>query len=278
MDPAEGPHIGSPCCARALTGVTVHFTSAIAMILPRPLRPAMADHRLGGMTPAVTLPLLRLEPWTPRRLVLRAQGRAGRSVGMVADPPALCPRLAPDHPDEGGDDRGRQSRGLSADWPAAGAGQREPDGACFFSPACGSNAAASKAVPGITPVGAVAFRLACIRCRSGCRCLRERPNSRARRAVGSPLANPRRHRTQVAGRCRVFAKTVPVSRVSSPWQARQREAGTCPWARNRRRSACPQCGQIRPSGWRCRSSQRVQRLSSNNSSIGKAIIGRGYHN
>jgi hypothetical protein len=46
--------------------------------------------------------------------------------------------------------------------------------------------------------------------------LRDSPNSRARRAVGSPFAIPRRHRTKVAGRCRVFAKTVPVSSMMYP--------------------------------------------------------------
>jgi hypothetical protein len=38
--------------------------------------------------------------------------------------------------------------------------------------------------------------------------------TRARRAVGSPLVMPRRKSTRVAGRCRVFANAVPVSRVS----------------------------------------------------------------
>jgi hypothetical protein len=39
---------------------------------------------------------------------------------------------------------------------------------------------------------------------------------------GLALAIPRSHSTKVAGRCRVFAKTVPVSKVESPSQARQR--------------------------------------------------------
>ena len=39
------------------------------------------------------------------------------------------------------------------------------------------------------------------------------PNSRAKRAVGSPLAIPRSNSTKVAGRCRVFAKAVPVRSV-----------------------------------------------------------------
>jgi hypothetical protein len=85
-----------------------------------------------------------------------------------------------------------------------------------------------------TPPGS--GRWAWRRCRRGCRCVRDTPNSRPRRTVGSPLAIARRHRTSVAGRCRVVSKTVPVSRVSSASQARQREAGKCPGAWHKRRS------------------------------------------
>jgi hypothetical protein len=44
-------------------------------------------------------------------------------------------------------------------------------------------------------------------------CVRDIPNSRAKRAVGSPFAIPRRRSTRVAGRWRVFAKTVLVRSV-----------------------------------------------------------------
>jgi hypothetical protein len=99
-------------------------------------------------------------------------------------------------------------------WRAAEADQRDRDAGCVFAPALWSSSSASKAGPVIMAVGAVTFRLAWRRCRRGCRCLRESPNARARRAIGSPVAIPRSHSPKVDGRCRVFAQTVPVSRVS----------------------------------------------------------------
>jgi hypothetical protein len=101
---------------------------------------------------------------------------AGPRVRIVAHPKALLARLARDHTDEGGTIVG------------------------------------IRAVP-IALIGAVSFTLAWMRCRRVCRCVRDSPSSRARRAVGSPLAMPRSRSTIVAGRCRVFAKTVPVKRV-----------------------------------------------------------------
>jgi hypothetical protein len=108
--------------------------------------------------------------------------------------------------------RGR-SRALSACWHAVGVDQQGQDEGRFFSPACWYNSSASKAVPVITSVGAVSFKLVWIRCRKVCSYLRDRPNSRARRALGSPLAILRSNSTRVAGRCRVFSKRVPVSSV-----------------------------------------------------------------
>jgi hypothetical protein len=61
-----------------------------------------------------------------------------------------------------------------------------------------------------------------MRCRRVWSGFRDSPSSRARSAVGSPLAIPRNRSTRVAGRCRVLAKTVPVRSVSYPLQARQR--------------------------------------------------------
>jgi hypothetical protein len=60
VDPAEGAQVGPQCCARPFTGVAVHFTSAIAIIIPRSLMDAMADCRMGWMTPSVTLPLISI--------------------------------------------------------------------------------------------------------------------------------------------------------------------------------------------------------------------------
>jgi hypothetical protein len=66
----------------------------------------------------------------------------------------------------------------------------------------------------MNPVGAVSLRWVCTRWRSVGSCLRDRPSSRAKRAVESPFAIPRRRSTSVAGRWRVFSNAVAVSRVS----------------------------------------------------------------
>jgi hypothetical protein len=85
---------------------------------------------------------------------------------------------------------------------------------CVFSPACWDRSSAAQAVPLMMGVGAVACTGVWKRGRRGWRGVRDRPSARARRAVGSPLATPRRRNPRVAGLCRVLAKTGPVSRVS----------------------------------------------------------------
>jgi hypothetical protein len=133
VDPAEGAQVGPQCCARRLTGVAVHFTSAIAIIIPRSLMDAMADCRMGWMTPSVTLPLISIDPCALRRNILRDQGCAGARVGMVAHPPARLPRLARDDTDDGGPIIGVGAVPL----PLVGAPPRRisggRDGACIFS-------------------------------------------------------------------------------------------------------------------------------------------------
>ena len=102
VDPPEGAQGGPQRCARPFTGVAVHFTSAIAIIIPGPLMDAMADRRMGRMTPPVTLPLISIEPRAPCRNVLRDQRCTGARVGVVAHPPPLLPRLARDETDDRG--------------------------------------------------------------------------------------------------------------------------------------------------------------------------------
>ena len=102
MHPAEGTQIGPKCCACPLTGVAVHLTPAIVIIIPRPLVNAVANRRMARMTPAVALPFISIEPRAAHRDVLRDQRRAGARIGMVADPPALLSRLARDQTDDGG--------------------------------------------------------------------------------------------------------------------------------------------------------------------------------
>lgn len=101
MDPAACAPISPKCRARSLTGVAVHFTSAIASIIPRPLTHAVADRGMVWMTPPGALPFIGIEPRATHRDMLRDQGRTGGRIRMIADPQALLPSLARDHTDDG---------------------------------------------------------------------------------------------------------------------------------------------------------------------------------
>ena len=134
-------------------------------------------------------------------------------VRMVADPPALRARVARDDADEGGTIVGIGAvpfalMGALA-WRVSGIAM----GRAFFPLRSGTAR---------LPRRRCRTSRRSARCRSGwlgMRCrrvwsgLRDRPNSRARRAVGSPLAMPRSRSTSVAGRWRVFSKTVLVRSV-----------------------------------------------------------------
>jgi hypothetical protein len=61
MDPAEGAQLGPKRCAGPFTGVAMGLTTAIAIIIPRPLVPAGADSRVAWMAPAIALPLIGVE-------------------------------------------------------------------------------------------------------------------------------------------------------------------------------------------------------------------------
>jgi hypothetical protein len=101
MNSAEGAQIRPKRRPGPFTGVAVHCASALAIVIPRPLVHAVADGGLAWMAPLIALPLIGIEPRAARRKVLRNQARAGVRVGMVADLPALLPRLTRDHADEG---------------------------------------------------------------------------------------------------------------------------------------------------------------------------------
>jgi hypothetical protein len=147
----------------------------------------------------------------------------GRAVWRRGRSPRSAARLCPAPPHEGeGDERWRRSHARSAYGHAGGADQRDPEGGGLCAPALWSSSSASQAVPVLTAVGALSCSWAWMRCRRVWRGVRDPPHSRARRAVGSPVAIPRHNSTKVAGRCRGFAKTGPVSQVEEPSQARQR--------------------------------------------------------
>jgi hypothetical protein len=103
MDPTGGAQIGPKRRAGPCTGIAVHLTSALSIIIARPLVPAVADGGIARRAPPIALPLISIsrEPRAARRRVLRDQGRAGTCVGMVGDLHSLPPSLARDHTDDG---------------------------------------------------------------------------------------------------------------------------------------------------------------------------------
>jgi hypothetical protein len=159
MDPAEGAQIGPKRCAGPFTGVAMDLTTAITIIIPRPLVPAVADSRVAWMAPAIALPLIGVEQGAAHRNGLRDQCRAGVRIGMVTDPPALLPRVTGDDTDDRRTIIRIGAVPFSAYGRASGADRRGLDGGCFFPPALWYSSSASKAVPIMTAVGAVALRL-----------------------------------------------------------------------------------------------------------------------
>ena len=98
----EGTQIGTKRRTRSLTGVAMHFTLAITIIIPRPFVYAMADGGMGWMTAPVALPFVGVQPRTASRKVFGDEGTARPRVRVVAHPQALLARVARDDADDGG--------------------------------------------------------------------------------------------------------------------------------------------------------------------------------
>jgi hypothetical protein len=178
------------------------------------LAPMQAHRGMGRMAAMIALPGGGSARCAAGRHVFGDEVVAGPRGRMGADPTTRLARLARDHTDHGGTIGGRGAMPLALIGALAGRIEGVAMGRAWFPPALWSNASASKAVPASTSVGAVSCRWVWRRGRRGWSCVRDSPSSRARRAVGSPWASPRRRSTRGAGRGRVLAKTVPVSRVS----------------------------------------------------------------
>jgi hypothetical protein len=101
VDTSEGTQVGTKRCAGPLTGVTVHLTSAIAIIIPRPLAYAVADGRMAWMAAPITLPLVGIEPCAAGWEVRRDPRGAGARIGMVTHPALVLAWVARHQTDEG---------------------------------------------------------------------------------------------------------------------------------------------------------------------------------
>jgi hypothetical protein len=101
MNPAEGTQLGPKRCAGPFTGVAVHLTPAVALVITGPFADPMADGGMGRMAAMIALPFIGVEDRALLRDMLGDQVRARRPVRMVAHPKPLLPRLTRDDADDG---------------------------------------------------------------------------------------------------------------------------------------------------------------------------------
>src|SRR3712207_112841 len=80
----------------------MHFTSAIAISIPRPFAYTMADRGMGWMTAPVALPFIGVQPRAASRNVVGDEATTRPRVRVVAHPQALLARVARDDADDGG--------------------------------------------------------------------------------------------------------------------------------------------------------------------------------
>src|SRR5919198_758940 len=102
VDTPEGTQVGTKRRTRSLTGVAMHFTSAIAIVIPRPFAYTMADRGMGWMTATVALPCVGVQPRATSGNVFSDERTARSRVRVVAPPEALLARVARHDADDGG--------------------------------------------------------------------------------------------------------------------------------------------------------------------------------
>jgi hypothetical protein len=77
------------------------FTSAIAIVISRPLPHAISHRGMGWMAVSITLPFVGIKRRALCGDVRRHEWRAGACVGMITHPEAVLARLARPHADGG---------------------------------------------------------------------------------------------------------------------------------------------------------------------------------
>jgi hypothetical protein len=102
MNPTEGAQVGSEPRAGPFTGIAVHLTLAIGIVIPRPFAHPMTDGRMGRMAAPVALPLVGIELGAADWNVVGDKATARSRVGTVAHPEAVLARLPRHHTDDGG--------------------------------------------------------------------------------------------------------------------------------------------------------------------------------
>jgi len=191
-DAPEGAQIGPEGRAGPFASIAVDLASAIPIIIPCPSWVRWPTVSVGGVAAVIALHSSVYSMVAAGRDVLREQVVAGLFRRVVADPEALLARVPRDDTDDGRTVvrvRPMPLR-LLARRRADPQGQ---DVACFF-PRVLVQLSASKAVPGMTSVGAVLFRLAWMRCRRyEAVCV-----TASTRVPGGPWARPSQSRAATA--------------------------------------------------------------------------------
>jgi hypothetical protein len=172
MHSAEGTQVCPEPGASPFTSVAVHLTSAIAIVIPRPLPHAVAHCGMGWMAASLAPPLVGIEHRTPRWDVRRDECRASARVRMITHPEAVLARLARDHTDNGGTIVGVGPVPFalirSATWWISGVAMR-----CAFFPQrsdtahppqtlCRSSASSVRSGSGCLAPAGVSYALACV--------------------------------------------------------------------------------------------------------------------
>jgi hypothetical protein len=172
------------------------FALAITIIARLFVYP-MANRGMGWVTTVIALPFVRVQLRAVSQRVFGDEHLTSPPVRVVAQPQVRLARLTRDGTDDRATIVGRGAGAFALIGTSAWRVAKVAVGR-FFPPAFWYSSSASKAVPTIILMGAVAFSQAWMRCRRVWSWFRDRPSSRARRAVGSLLAIPRSS-TRVSG-------------------------------------------------------------------------------
>ena len=134
MHSTEGAQVGPEPGASALTGVAVHLTTPIAIIIPRPFVHAVTDGGMERMAAAIALPLVGVKLSAATRHIVGDEATARPRVGAITNPKAMFARLPRHDTDDGGTIVGIGPMPLALIGAAAWRGARIAMRGTFFPP------------------------------------------------------------------------------------------------------------------------------------------------
>ena len=101
MHATEAAQVGPEPGPSPFTGVAVHLTPAIVIIIPRPFVHAVTDGSMERTAAPIALPLVGVKLGAASRHVLGNEATARPRVGVITDPKALFARLPRHDTDDG---------------------------------------------------------------------------------------------------------------------------------------------------------------------------------